>query len=184
MIVKQTTLDGCFIIKPTIHKDQRGYFYESFNQKKFEELIGQKIDFVQDNQSRSKRGVLRGIHFQKGQFAQAKLVRVLQGEVLDVVVDLRKDSKTFGQYESIVLSDVNKKQLFVPKGFGHGFITLSEASEFAYKCDNYYCQEAESGIIYNDPSLNIDWKVSENQIIVSEKDKALPELNALITEEI
>lgn len=184
MIVKQTTLDGCFIIKPTIHKDQRGYFYESFNQKKFEELIGQKIDFVQDNQSRSKRGVLRGIHFQKGQFAQAKLVRVLQGEVLDVVVDLRKDSKTFGQYESIVLSDANKKQLFVPRGFGHGFITLSETSEFAYKCDNYYCQEAESGIIYNDLSLNIDWKISENQIIVSEKDKALPELNALITEEI
>jgi|SRR5690606_15862946 len=184
MIVKQTTLDGCFIIKPTIHKDQRGYFYESFNQKKFEELIGQKIDFVQDNQSRSKRGVLRGIHFQKGQFAQAKLVRVLQGEVLDVVVDLRKDSKTFGQYDSIVLSAVNKKQLFVPRGFGHGFITLSDTSEFVYKCDNYYCQEAESGIIYNDPSLNIDWKVSENQIIVSEKDKALPELNALITEEI
>ena len=179
MIVKQTTLDGCFIIKPTIHKDQRGYFYESFNQKKFEELIGQKIDFVQDNQSRSKRGVLRGIHFQKGQFAQAKLVRVLQGEVLDVVVDLRKDSKTFGQYDSIVLSAVNKKQLFVPRGFGHGFITLSVASEFAYKCDNYYNKESESGIIYNDLLLNIDWKVPLHEIIVSEKDQQLPNFKEL-----
>jgi|SRR5690554_3747413 len=179
MIVKQTTLDGCFIIKPTIHKDQRGYFYESFNQKKFEELIGQKIDFVQDNQSRSKRGVLRGIHFQKGQFAQAKLVRVLQGEVLDVVVDLRKDSKTFGQYESIVLSDANKKQLFVPRGFGHGFITLSDTSEFAYKCDNYYNKESESGIIYNDLLLNIDWKVPLHEIIVSEKDQQLPNFKEL-----
>lgn len=184
MIVKQTTLVGCFIIEPTIHKDERGYFYESFNQKKFEEHTGQKLDFVQDNQSRSKRGVLRGIHFQKGEFAQAKLVRVLQGEVLDVIVDLRKDSKTFGQHEAVLLSDTNKKQLFVPRGFAHGFITLSETSEFAYKCDNYYHKEAESGIIYNDQVLNIDWQIPENEIIVSDKDKELPKFSALITEEI
>lgn len=179
MIVKETRLKGCYIIEPTIFKDERGYFYESYNKLKLEAALGQKISFVQDNQSRSKRGVLRGIHFQKGQFAQAKLVRVLQGEVLDVVVDLRKDSKTFGQYESIVLSDANKKQLFVPRGFGHGFITLSVASEFAYKCDNYYNKESESGIIYNDLLLNIDWKVPLHEIIVSEKDQQLPNFKEL-----
>src|SRR5690606_38385371 len=151
----------------------RGYFYESFHKEKFEKAINDKVHFVQDNQSRSKRGVLRGIHFQKREYAQAKLVRVLQGEVLDVVVDLRKGSKTFGQHEAIILSDTNKKQLFVPKEFGHGFITLSEISEFAYKCDQYYHKESESGIIYNDPTLNIDWRLPESEIIVSDKDKEL-----------
>lgn len=173
MIVKETTLEGCYIIEPYIHKDDRGYFYECFHKEKFEKVINEKIHFVQDNQSRSKRGVLRGIHFQKGEYAQAKLVRVLQGEVLDVVVDLRKDSKTFGQHEAIILSDTNKKQLFVPKGFGHGFITLSEISEFSYKCDQYYHKESESGIIYNDPTLGIDWRLPELEIIVSQKDKEL-----------
>lgn len=182
MIVKETALDGCYIIEPTIHKDDRGYFYESFHQEKFEQAIKEKINFVQDNQSRSARGVLRGIHFQKGEFAQAKLVRVLQGEVLDVVVDLRKDSKTFGQHETVLLSGTNKKQLFVPRGFAHGFITLSEISEFAYKCDNYYHKESESGIIYNDSTLNIDWQIPKTQIIVSEKDQELPSFNALIEE--
>lgn len=184
MIVKETALDGCYIIEPTIHKDDRGYFYESFNKLKFEKVINETINFVQDNQSWSRRGVLRGIHFQKGEFAQAKLVRVLQGEVLDVVVDLRKDSKTFGQYESILLSDTNKKQLFVPRGFGHGFITLSETSEFAYKCDNYYHKESESGIIYNDPTLNIDWQIPESQIIVADKDRALPSFKSLMEEKV
>lgn len=182
MIVKETALDGCYIIEPAIHKDDRGYFYESFHQEKFQQAIKEKINFVQDNQSRSGRGVLRGIHFQKGKFAQAKLVRVLQGEVLDVVVDLRKDSKTFGQHETVLLSGMNKKQLFVPRGFAHGFITLSETSEFAYKCDNYYHKESESGIIYNDPTLNIDWQIPKTQIIVSKKDQELPSFNALIKE--
>lgn len=182
MIVKETTLEGCFIIEPTIYKDDRGCFYESFNKVKFEKAINEKVNFVQDNQSSSRHGVLRGIHFQKGEFAQAKLVRVLQGEVLDVVVDLRKASKTFGQYETILLSDANKKQLFVPRGFGHGFITLSETSEFAYKCDNYYHKESESGIIYNDPTLNIDWQVPDTQIIVAQKDRELPSFKALIQE--
>lgn len=179
MIIKETTLKGCFIIEPTIHKDDRGYFYESFNQKKFDNAMGEKIRFVQDNQSRSRRGVLRGIHFQQGEFSQAKLVRVLQGEVLDVVVDLRKESKTFGLHETIVLSESNKKQLYVPRGFGHGFITLSKASEFAYKCDNYYHKNSESGIIYNDPILNVDWQVPLDEIIVSEKDQQLPSFKEL-----
>lgn len=180
MIVKETALKGCYIIEPTIHKDERGYFYESFHKGKFEKAINEKVHFVQDNQSSSKRGVLRGIHFQKGAYAQAKLVRVLQGEVLDVVVDLRKDSRTFGQHEAIILSATNKKQLFVPRGFGHGFITLSETSEFYYKCDNYYYKESESGIIYNDLTLNIDWQIPSNEIIVSQKDKELPTFKALM----
>ncbi len=179
MIVKETTLKGCYIIEPAIHKDDRGYFFESFHKEKFEKAINEKIRFVQDNQSRSKRGVLRGIHFQKGEYAQAKLVRVLHGEVLDVVVDLRRDSKTFGQHEAVILSASNKKQLFVPKGFGHGFITLSETSEFAYKCDQYYHKESESGIIYNDPTLGIDWRLPESEIIVTQKDKELPSFKAL-----
>src|SRR5690606_8978025 len=184
MIIKETTLKGCFIIEPTIHKDDRGYFYESFNQKKFDNAMGEKIRFVQDNQSRSRRGVLRGIHFQKAENAQAKLVRVLQGEVLDVVVDLRKESKTFGLHETIVLSASNKKQLYVPRGFGHGFITLSETSEFAYKCDNYYHKESESGIIYNDPVLNIDWQIPLDEIFVSKKDLELPSFNTLFQEKV
>jgi len=184
MIIKETTLKGCFIIEPTIHKDDRGYFYESFNQKKFDNAMGEKIRFVQDNQSRSRRGVLRGIHFQQGEFSQAKLVRVLQGEVLDMVVDLRKESKTFGLHETIVLSASNKKQLYVPRGFGHGFITLSETSEFAYKCDNYYHKESESGIIYNDPVLNIDWQIPLDEIFVSKKDLELPSFNTLFQEKV
>lgn len=182
MIVKKTKLEGCYIIEPTVFKDSRGYFYESFNQKEFEDAMGQKINFVQDNQSRSIRAVLRGIHFQKGEFAQAKLVRVLQGEVLDVVVDLRKDSKTFGVHETILLSETNKKQLFLPRGFGHGFITLSQTSEFAYKCDNYYHKESERGIIYNDPTLNIDWQIPANEIIVAEKDRELSSFKASFEE--
>lgn len=184
MIIKETTLKGCFIMEPIIHKDDRGYFYESFNQKKFDNAMGEKIRFVQDNQSRSRRGVLRGIHFQQGEFSQAKLVRVLQGEVLDMVVDLRKESKTFGLHETIVLSASNKKQLYVPRGFGHGFITLSETSEFAYKCDNYYHKESESGIIYNDPVLNIDWQIPLDEIFVSKKDLELPSFNTLFQEKV
>ncbi|MDG3581290.1 dTDP-4-dehydrorhamnose 3,5-epimerase [Galbibacter pacificus] len=182
MKIEETKLKGCFVIEPEIFHDERGHFFESFNQKEFEKKIGQKVDFVQDNQSFSKKGVLRGIHFQMGKYAQAKLVRVLSGKVLDVAVDLRKDSKTFGEYIAVELSAENKKQMFVPRGFGHGFITLSETSEFAYKCDNFYQKESERGIIYNDKSIKIDWQLAESEIIVSQKDNQLPSFDVAILE--
>lgn len=170
----ETNLSGCFILEPNIFNDERGYFLESFNKERFNNGIGKEIHFVQDNQSFSLKGVLRAIHYQIGQNAQAKLVRVLSGRVLDVAVDLRKDSSTFGEHVAVELSDENKKQLFIPKGFGHGFSVLSDTAEFFYKCDNYYNKEAEGGILYNDPTLNIDWKLSKDEIKVSEKDLVLP----------
>jgi dTDP-4-dehydrorhamnose 3,5-epimerase len=173
MIVKETHLKGCFIIEPKVFEDNRGYFFESFNQKIFEEKIGLKINFIQDNQSISNRGVLRGLHLQKGEFAQAKLVRVITGEVLDVVVDARKDSKTFGQTFSCVLSGANNTQLFIPKGFLHGFSVLEDNTIFAYKCDNYYNKEYEDGVLYNDLELNINWKLKNDEIILSKKDEKL-----------
>lgn len=176
MRVTETDLKGCFIIEPTVFEDRRGFFYESFNHKKFSEAIGKEVNFVQDNQSRSTRGVLRGLHFQKGEAAQAKLVRVISGEVLDVAVDLRPNSDTFKQHVSVRLSAENKKQLFVPRGFAHGFVVLSETAEFCYKCDNYYERDAEGGVRYNDPLLNIDWLLREEDLILSEKDLVLPEL--------
>lgn len=171
-----TALEGCYIIEPKIIGDERGYFMESFNEKTFQEGIKQEIHFVQDNQSYSKKGVLRGLHYQTGEYAQAKLVRVLQGEVLDVAVDLRPESKTYGQHVAVLLSAENQKQLFVPRGFAHGFIVLSEAATFFYKCDNFYNKESEGGILYNDKTLNIDWKLPENELIISEKDQILPTL--------
>ncbi|WP_340064163.1 dTDP-4-dehydrorhamnose 3,5-epimerase [Ascidiimonas aurantiaca] len=181
MIAKETKLKGCFILEPSIFEDERGYFFESYNQKKFNELIDQEINFVQDNQSFSTKGVIRALHYQLGEYAQAKLVRVLQGKVLDVAVDLRKGSPTFKEHVAIELSDENKKQLFIPRGFAHGFVVLSETAHFFYKCDNFYNQESEGGIIYNDKSLNIDWELTEDEIIVSEKDKVLPSFdNALL----
>jgi len=173
MNVTETNLEGCFIIEPTVHSDERGNFFESFNQKVFEEKIGLKVNFVQDNQSISQRGVLRGLHLQKGKFAQAKLIRVIKGKVLDVVVDLREDSKTFGEYFSIELTSDNNKQLFIPRGFAHGFSVLEDNTIFAYKCDNYYNKEAESGIVYNDKDLNINWKLNEQEIVLVEKDSRL-----------
>jgi dTDP-4-dehydrorhamnose 3,5-epimerase len=170
----ETHLKGCFILEPTIHGDHRGYFYESYNKQVFEGGIGTSVNFVQDNQSSSTYGTLRGLHFQKGEHAQAKLVRVLSGEVLDVAVDIRPESATFKQHIAIVLNAENKKQLFVPRGFAHGFVTLSEQAEFIYKCDNYYNKEAEGGIVYNDSSLKIDWILKSEEIILSEKDKGLP----------
>ena len=175
--VTETELKGCYILEPQIFKDERGHFFESFNHKDFVGAIGEEVNFVQDNQSFSKRGVLRGLHFQKGEHAQAKLVRVLQGTVLDVAVDLRKDSATFGQHVSIELSGENKKQLFVPRGFAHGFVVLSETANFFYKCDNYYNKDSEGGIIYNDPSCNIDWHLPNNSLVLSQKDLELPQLN-------
>ncbi|PCJ97716.1 MAG: dTDP-4-dehydrorhamnose 3,5-epimerase [Flavobacteriaceae bacterium] len=177
MIVKETKLKGCFIIEPSVFMDNRGYFFESFNAQRFNEAIGQEVSFVQDNQSFSQKGVLRGLHYQTGEHAQAKLVRVLKGAVLDVAVDLRKDSSTYGEHVAVELSEENKQQLFVPRGFGHGFVVLTETAEFFYKCDNYYNKASEGGVIYNDATLNIDWKLPVNELLVSEKDAILPEFN-------
>ena len=174
MVVKETILEGCYIIEPKVFEDDRGCFFETFNQDKFHQLTGLKPDFVQDNQSLSSKGVLRGLHFQIGSYAQAKLVRVVQGKVLDVALDLRENSKTFGKYFSIELDGNNNKQLFVPRGMAHGFLTLEENTIFAYKCDNFYHKASERGIIYNDPTINIDWGVREEELVLSEKDKVFP----------
>ena len=174
MKIKETPLKDCYIIEPTIFEDERGYFYEKFNEKKFEELTGMNGHFVQDNISKSSYGVLRGVHLQKGEHAQAKLVSCLEGKVWDIVVDLRRDSETFGKWFGVELTPENKLQLYVPRGFGHGFSVLSETAIFAYKCDNFYNKDAEGSVIYNDPDLNIDWKLPADSIILSEKDKTLP----------
>lgn len=181
MQIKETNIKDCFEIQPTVFKDPRGYFFESFNEQRFKELTGLQVSFVQDNQSFSKRGVLRGLHYQKGNSAQAKLVRVLQGEVLDVTVDIRKESPTYGMIFKTVLSAENHKQLFIPRGCAHGFLTLSDTATFFYKCDNYYDQEAEGGIVYNDATLNIDWNFNESDLIISDKDRVLPKYKDLIT---
>jgi dTDP-4-dehydrorhamnose 3,5-epimerase len=174
MKITDTELKGCYIIEPKIFEDERGYFYESYNQKVFDQIIGFNVNFVQDNESFSSKGVLRGLHLQKGPYAQAKLVKVIKGKVLDVAVDVRKGSSTFGQHVAVELSEENRKQFFVPRGFAHGFIVLSDTALFSYKCDNYYNKESESGILYNDETLNIDWGLSSDEIIISEKDKILP----------
>jgi len=179
MKLEETHLNGCFILSPKVLEDDRGLFFESFNHKSFEELIGFSVNFVQDNQSVSKKGVLRGLHFQSGPFAQAKLVRVVKGKVLDVCVDLRPDSKTFGNHFSIILDDKKNQQLFIPRAFAHGFVVLEDNTIFSYKCDNYYNKTSESGILYNDSRLNIDWSLSESQLLLSEKDKQLPTFESL-----
>lgn len=166
----ETGIEGLYVIEPTVHGDERGYFMESFSEKWFRSEIAD-THFVQDNESKSSRGVLRGLHFQNPPMAQAKLVRVVQGEVLDVAVDLRKESPTYGHHFSVLLSAENKKQLFVPRGFAHGFSVLSETAVFSYKVDNFYSQELEEGILWNDSELNIDWHLPENEIRLSEKDK-------------
>jgi dTDP-4-dehydrorhamnose 3,5-epimerase len=169
-----TKLDGCFVIEPKIFNDERGYFLESFNENTFQNGIGQQVHFVQDNQSFSTKGVLRGLHYQTGDYAQAKLVRVLQGEVLDVAVDIRPNSKSYGEHVSVLLSAEKQNQFFIPRGFAHGFLVLSETATFFYKCDNFYNKESEGGIIYNDNSLKIDWQFPLNELIISEKDATLP----------
>lgn len=170
----ESPLKGCFILEPKVFHDDRGYFLESFNQTTFNTGIGSEVTFVQDNQSYSSKGVLRGLHYQCGVHAQAKLVRVLEGEVLDVAVDLRPESETYGQSFTIVLSAENKKQFYIPRGFAHGFLVTSPTATFFYKCDNFYNKESEGGIIYNDPALAIDWGFSEEELIISDKDKVLP----------
>ena len=171
-----TNLEGCFVLEPKIIKDERGYFMESFNESTFKKALGIKIHFVQDNQSFSSKGVLRGLHYQTGDHAQSKLVCVLTGEILDVAVDIRPNSTTFGEYFSVVLSADNQKQLFIPVGFAHGFLVLSDSATLYYKCDNFYNKESEGGIIYNDQTLNINWGEEETNWIISEKDKSLPSL--------
>ncbi len=175
MKVTKTALKDCFIIEPAVFFDERGCFFESYHHIKFTKYIGQEICWIQDNQSVSSKGVLRGLHYQRGKYQQAKLVRVIQGEVLDVIVDIRPDSKTYGQYIKEILNDRNQKQIFIPKGFAHGFLVLSNTAIFSYKCDNYYNKEAEGGIIYNDSELNIEWNLEgiEN-LIISDKDLSLP----------
>jgi len=177
MKIKETPLKDCYIIEPTIFEDDRGYFFEKFNEKKFEELTGMNGHFVQDNISKSSYGVLRGLHLQKGEHAQAKLVSCLEGKVFDVAVDLRKDSATFGKWFGVELTPENKLQLYVPRGFGHGFSVLSETAVFSYKCDNFYNKDSEGSVIWNDPDLNIDWKLPNGAIILSEKDKILPKFS-------
>jgi dTDP-4-dehydrorhamnose 3,5-epimerase len=169
-----TKLEGCFVVDPKIFNDERGYFLESYNENVFQNGIGAQVQFVQDNQSFSTKGVLRGLHYQTGDHAQAKLVRVLHGEVLDVAVDIRPSSKTYGEHVSVLLSAENQKQLFVPRGFAHGFLVVSNTATFFYKCDNFYNKESEGGIIYNDDYLNIDWKFPKETLIISDKDLILP----------
>ncbi len=164
------------LIEPQIHGDHRGYFIETFRQDKFEEAIGHKVNFIQDNESKSSKGVLRGLHFQLPPFAQSKLVRVIDGEVLDVVVDIRKGSPTFGEHVSIILNDKNKHQVFIPRGFAHGFVVLSESAIFSYKVDNYYSAESERGLAFDQALFNIDWKISKEKLKLSEKDQNQPNL--------
>ncbi|QPH37801.1 dTDP-4-dehydrorhamnose 3,5-epimerase [Pedobacter endophyticus] len=173
MEIEQTGLKDCLIIKPRVFEDPRGYFFESFNKDSFEEKTGMSGDFVQDNQSFSSYGVIRGLHAQTGAFAQAKLVRVTKGEVLDVAVDARPGSPTYGKHISVRLSAENKLQLYIPRGFVHGFSVLSETAEFLYKCDNFFNKASETGVIYNDVDLNIDWLIPEDKRSVSDKDLLL-----------
>lgn len=173
MNIINTSIEGVVIIEPRIFGDHRGYFFESFSKKRFEKYVS-NTNFIQDNESYSKFGVLRGLHFQKPPFAQSKLVRVVKGEVLDISVDIRKGSPTFGKHVSVLLSDENKRQVFMPRGFAHGFVVLSKDAIFQYKCDNFYAPQFEGAIAYNDPSLGIDWRIEESQIQLSDKDKQNP----------
>ncbi len=178
MKVIKTDIEGVLIIEPVVFEDERGYFFESYNKEDLKKQ-GVDYDFIQDNQSKSCYGTIRGIHFQKGEYAQAKLVRVLEGKVLDVAVDLRKNSKTFGKYVSVELSAENRRQLMIPRGFGHGFSVLSETAVFAYKCDNVYNKASEGGLRFDDPLLGIDWKIDLNKAVLSEKDKNNPLLGEI-----
>lgn len=175
----KTEIPDVLILRPRVFRDARGYFFESFSRRVFRELTGLDIDFVQDNQARSEYGVLRGLHFQKGEHAQAKLVRVTQGKVLDVAVDIRPESPTFGRHVAVELSDDNFLQLFIPRGFAHGYVVLSDTVVFQYKTDNYYCPEAEGAVIWNDPELGIDWRMPADRIILSDKDRNNPSFSSL-----
>lgn len=177
MTFTRTEIPDVVIIEPKVHGDTRGYFVETFRQDKLEQFLGYKINFCQDNESKSSKGVLRGLHYQLHPSAQTKLVRVIQGRVLDVAVDIRKNSPTFGQHVSIELSSENKKQLLIPRGFAHGFVVLEDDTIFAYKVDNYYSPENDKGIAFDDKNLNIDWILTHDEIKLSEKDTKQPKLN-------
>lgn len=170
MEYRKTEIEGVFIIEPRVFGDERGYFFEAWKRQEFEENIG-KVDFIQDNESKSVFGVLRGLHYQKGELSQAKLVRVISGRVLDVAVDLRKDSPTFGKHVAVELSGDNKRQFFIPRGFAHGFLVLSDEAVFTYKVDNPYAPQAEASILWNDADLAIDWPLPEEKLILSQKDR-------------
>ncbi len=178
MDVIKTDIEGVVIIEPRVFGDERGYFYESFSQKEFEEKVCKTV-FVQDNQSKSIYGVVRGLHFQKGKDAQSKLVRCIKGRVLDVAVDIRVGSPTYGQHVAVELSEDNHRQLFVPRGFAHGFAVLSEEAVFQYKCDNLYAPQSEGSVLWNDEDIAIDWQIPLDKIILSEKDKVSPRLSEL-----
>lgn len=175
----KTHIEGVTVIEPKVFSDSRGCFFESFSERDFAEAVG-PVRFVQDNESRSVYGVIRGLHFQKPPHAQAKLVRVVKGKVLDVAVDLRKDSPTFGQHVAMELSDENRRQMFIPRGFAHGFSVLSEEAVFQYKCDSYYAPESEGSLAWNDPDLNIDWNVPAGSEVLSDKDRMSPRLKDII----
>lgn len=175
MEVIKTDIEGLLVLEPRVFGDSRGYFFESFNVRTFEEAVG-NVTFVQDNESKSSYGVVRGLHFQKPPHAQAKLVRVVKGKVLDVAVDLRKESPTFGKYVAMELSEDNHRQMFIPRGFAHGFSVLSDEVVFQYKCDNYYAPESEGAIAWDDPDLAIDWQIPYDKVILSEKDRKHPAL--------
>lgn len=169
MEYKKTSIEGVYIIEPKVFNDARGYFFEAWKKADFESNIGH-VDFIQDNESKSSYGVLRGLHYQKGEFSQAKLVRVIKGRVLDVAVDLRKSSPTFGQHVMVELSEENKRQFFIPRGFAHGFLVMSDEAVFTYKVDNVYSPQSEASILYNDPALGIKWPIEENNVVMSDKD--------------
>ena len=173
MEFKKTSIDGVYVIEPRVFNDVRGYFFETWKKSEFEANIG-PVEFVQDNESKSSFGVLRGLHYQKGEFSQAKLVRVIKGKVLDVAVDIRKSSPTFGQYEMVELSDENKRQFFIPRGFAHGFLVVSDEAIFTYKVDNIYAPQAEAGIRWNDPDVGIQWPIDLDKVMTSEKDLKQP----------
>ncbi|MBO4740218.1 MAG: dTDP-4-dehydrorhamnose 3,5-epimerase [Bacteroidales bacterium] len=175
MEVRETAINGVYIIEPKIFGDDRGYFFESYNEREFTDKVG-KVDFVQDNESKSRYGVVRGLHFQKPPFAQSKLVRVIVGKVLDVAVDIRKGSPTFGKHVAVELTAENHLQFFMPKGIAHGFAVLSQEAVFQYKCDNFYAPQSEGAIAWNDPALAIDWRIPSDEVILSEKDKHHPVL--------
>ena len=173
MDYRETSIKGVYIIEPKVFNDARGYFFECFRKEEFEAHVG-RVDFVQDNESCSSRGVLRGLHYQKGDFAQAKLVRVIKGRVVDVAVDIRRSSPTFGQHVAVELNDENKLQFFIPRGFAHGFLVLSDEAVFTYKVDNLYAPQAEAGIRFDDPQLGIDWPIAPTELLLSDKDRRAP----------
>ncbi len=175
----KTEIEGVVIVEPEVYGDDRGYFFESFSEREFAKLVGVEVNFVQDNESCSHRGVVRGLHFQREPYAQAKLVRVVRGRVLDVAVDIRPNSPTFGGYVAAELSSENKRQMFIPKGFAHGYIALEDDTVFHYKCDEYYHPEAERGIAWNDEQIGIEWPIAESELIISEKDRHRPLLKDL-----